>query len=79
MRTFHGIVSIIHVVNYVLVNNFVSQLSVLKAAYTDWWHDPFLFDRPLPEEEELEDELFAGTSEEQDTGNETRIVCVVLL
>lgn len=27
--------------------------------------------RPLPEEEELEDELFAGTSEEGAPGNET--------
>ncbi len=30
--------------------------------------------RPLPEEEELEDELFAGTSEEQDPGNENKKV-----
>lgn len=30
--------------------------------------------RPLPEEEELEDELFAGTSEEGDPGNENSIV-----
>lgn len=35
--------------------------------------------RPLPEEEELEDELFAGPSEEIDPGNENRIVNSALL
>lgn len=35
--------------------------------------------RPLPEEEELEDDLFAGTSEEIDPGNENRIVNNALL
>lgn len=30
--------------------------------------------RPLPEEEELEDELFAGTSEEADPGRENSLV-----
>ncbi len=34
------------------------------------WSPPVLIIRPLPEEEELEDELFAGTSEEGDPGNE---------
>lgn len=38
-----------------------------------------LFIRPLPEEEELEDELFAGTSEEGDPGNENRILHSALL
>ena len=35
--------------------------------------------RPLPEEEELEDDLFAGTSEEIDPGNENRMVNSALL
>lgn len=37
------------------------------------------FIRPLPEEEELEDELFAGTSEEEDPGNITQIYVALLL
>lgn len=35
--------------------------------------------RPLPEEEELEDELFAHASEDQDTGNEIPVICSTLL
>ena len=35
--------------------------------------------RPLPEEEELDDELFAGTSEEGEPGNENKLVYDALL
>lgn len=45
---------------------FAVFLHVLKA--TDC---PCLIFRPLPEEEELEDELFAHASEDQDTGNKS--------
>lgn len=46
---------------------------------TDDMTNSCLIIRPLPEEEELEDELFAGTSEEGDPGNKNRIVYGALL
>ncbi|XP_026221622.1 BCL2/adenovirus E1B 19 kDa protein-interacting protein 2 isoform X2 [Anabas testudineus] len=44
-----------------------ARLRMEGVELKEEWQDED-FPRPLPEEEELEDELFAGTSEEQDTG-----------
>ncbi|XP_070762802.1 BCL2/adenovirus E1B 19 kDa protein-interacting protein 2 isoform X3 [Enoplosus armatus] len=46
-----------------------ARLRMEGVELKEEWQDED-FPRPLPEEEELEDELFAGTSEEGDPGNE---------
>lgn len=61
-----------------MVNSFVSNVLGFKSHMnhnpTEGVNSSCLIIRPLPEEEELEDELFAGPSEEGDPGNENRIV-----
>lgn len=67
MRTFPGMVDLLD----------TSQLFITAMYFESHLdHDPAdglilscLIARPLPEEEELEDELFAGTSEEGAPGN----------
>lgn len=62
MRTFHGTA----IIRYIKCWCFKSHINY---RHTESQITFCLKTRPLPEEEELEDELFAGTLEEQDPGN----------
>lgn len=50
--------------------------SHMSHNHTEGMITSCLIIRPLPEEEELDDELFAGTSEERDPGNENKIAYI---
>lgn len=79
MRIFHGIVNLLIIFSnhvWTMVHCFHVICLCFKSDInnnpTEFLITSCLIIRPLPEEEELEDELFAGTSEEGDPGNENR-------
>lgn len=73
MRTFPGTLDLLPFCQqdtWFLVRGFASSAcTFFKVTLLTAWSLPVLVVRPLPEEEELDDELFAGTSEEGDAGN----------
>lgn len=73
MRTFQGIASNCHTVASCVVIRAAYLLFVVSQTHELQTFKVFsqtrLVVRPLPEEEELDDDLFAGTSGEGEAGN----------
>lgn len=79
MRTFHGTVSIALISCFIALHHMFGFFKVPLTVNVECIIIFCMNLRPLPEEEELEDELFAEASEAGNSGNENTILFFALL